>query len=160
MLTTYQGTITVHPSGIQPDILKWQFYREQIMWPLLLKNNLFLYLLNLYHIKVIPYRCQGIMYFTYCCLVAQSCTTLCNLMDCSPPGSFVHGDSPGKNTGVDCHARLQEIFPIQGSKPGLPHCRRIIYHLSHQGSPINGDKIPYTAALVEMEEKWQKKEGN
>ena len=71
------------------------------------------------------------MYFTYCCLVAQSCPTLCDLVDCSPPGSFVHGDSPGKNTGVDCHALLQEIFLIQGSKPGLPHCRQILYCLSH-----------------------------
>ena len=36
----------------------------------------------------------------YVCLVAQLCLTLCNPMDCSPPGSSVHGDSPGKNTGV------------------------------------------------------------
>ena len=40
-------------------------------------------------------------------------------MDCSPPGSSVHGDSAGKNTGVGCHALLQEIFPIQGSNPHL-----------------------------------------
>ena len=40
----------------------------------------------------------------------QSCLTLCNAMDCSPPGSSVLGDSPGKNTGVDCHALLQGIF--------------------------------------------------
>ena len=66
------------------------------------------------------------------CLVTQ---LFCNPMDCSPPGSSVHGDSPGKNTGVGCHALLQEIFPIQESSPGLPHCRRIFYHLSHQGSP-------------------------
>ena len=39
--------------------------------------------------------------------VAQSCLTLCNLMDCSPPGSSVHGDSLGKNTGVGCHFLLQ-----------------------------------------------------
>ena len=40
-------------------------------------------------------------------------------MDCSMPGSSVQGDSPGKNTGVGCHALLQEIFPTQGSSPGL-----------------------------------------
>ena len=51
------------------------------------------------------------------CLVAQSCPTLCDTMDCSLPGSSVHGDSPGKNTGVGCHALLQGIFPIQGSIP-------------------------------------------
>ena len=71
------------------------------------------------------------------CLVTQSCPTLCNLMDCSPPGSSVHGDSPGKNTGVGCNALLQGIFPTQGLNPGLPHCRWIRYQLSYQGSPIN-----------------------
>ena len=48
---------------------------------------------------------------TVLCLVAQSCPTLCDPMDCSLPGSSVHGDSPGKNTGVGCHALLQGIFP-------------------------------------------------
>ena len=56
-------------------------------------------------------------------------------MDCSPPGSSVHRDSPGKNTGVGCQALLQGIFPTQGSNPGLLHCRQILYHLSHQRSP-------------------------
>ena len=68
-------------------------------------------------------------------LVAQSCPTLCNTMDYSPLGSSVHGDSPGKNTGVGCHALLQRIFPTLGSNPGLLHCRWILYHLSHQGRP-------------------------
>ena len=40
-----------------------------------------------------------------------------------------------KNTGVGCHDLLQGIFPTQGSNSGLPHCRQILYHLSHQGSP-------------------------
>ena len=75
------------------------------------------------------------MLIYYLCLVAQSCLTLCNSMDCSPPGSSVHGDSPGKSTGVGSHALLQGIFPTRGSNPGLPHCRRILYCLSHQGSP-------------------------
>ena len=69
------------------------------------------------------------------CLVAQSYPTLCNPIDSSPPGSSVRGDSPGKNTGVGCHALLQGIFPTQGWNPGLQHCRQILYHLSHQGSP-------------------------
>ena len=56
-------------------------------------------------------------------------------MDCSWPGFSVHGDSPSKNTGVGCHALLQGIFLTQGLNPGLPHCRWILYHLSHQGSP-------------------------
>ena len=57
------------------------------------------------------------------CLVTQSCLTLCNPMDYSLPGSSVHGDSPGKNTGMGCHTLLQGIFPTQGSNPGLLHYR-------------------------------------
>ena len=108
--------------------------------------------------------------------VAQSCPTLRDLMDCSLPGSSIHGifqagvlewgaiafsitkfldfaifpavysshsqrkerlyrlqttrllcpwDSPDKNIGVGCHYLYQGIFPTQGSKPSLPHCRQI-----------------------------------
>ena len=60
-------------------------------------------------------------------LVTGLCPTLCDPMDCSPPGSSVYGDSPGKNTGVGCHAVLQGIFPTQGSNPGFPRYRRILY---------------------------------
>ena len=61
----------------------------------------------------------------------QSYQTLCNTMDCSPRGSSVHGDSPGKNTGVGCLALLQGIFPTQGSNLHLLqllHCSQILYH--------------------------------
>ena len=60
---------------------------------------------------------------------------------CSPPGSSVHEDSPGKNTGVSCHALLQGIFPTQGLNPGLLHCKWILYRLSHQGCPHYLDKF-------------------
>ena len=53
------------------------------------------------------------------CLVAQYCLALCNCMDSSPPGSSVHGDSPGNYTGVCCDALLQGIFPTRGSNWGL-----------------------------------------
>ena len=46
-----------------------------------------------------------------CCLVAQSCSTLCDPADCSPPGSSVHEDSPGKNNGAGHHPLLQGISP-------------------------------------------------
>ena len=39
------------------------------------------------------------------------------------------------NTGMGCHFLLQGIFLTQGLNPGLPHCRQMLYHLSHQGSP-------------------------
>ena len=68
--------------------------------------------------------------------IAQSFLTLCNPMDYRPPGSSVHGDSPGKNNGVGWRALLQGIFPTWGSNLGLPHCRQILYCLSHKGSPL------------------------
>ena len=49
-----------------------------------------------------------------------------------PPGLYSVWSSPGKNTGLDFHSLLQEIFPTQESNPGLLHCRQILYHLSHQ----------------------------
>ena len=52
------------------------------------------------------------------------------------PARLLHPrDSPGRNTGVGCHALLQGIFPTQGSNPGLLHWRRILYCLRHQGNP-------------------------
>ena len=60
-----------------------------------------------------------------CILVTQSCPTLCDSMDCSPPG---------KDTRVGCHFLLQRIFPTQGSSLGLLHCRQILYHLSYEES--------------------------
>ena len=68
--------------------------------------------------------------------VTQSCPTLCNPMDCSPPGSSVHIiPSQGKNTGMGSHSLLQGIFLTQALNPGLLHCRQILYRLSYQGSP-------------------------
>ena len=77
------------------------------------------------------------------CLVAQSCPTLYNPMDCRLPGSSVHGDSLGKNTRVGCHALLQGIFPTQGLNPGLLHCKPVLYWLSHQGSPRTLEWVAY-----------------
>ena len=63
------------------------------------------------------------------CLVAQLCSTLHNPMNCSPSRLSVHRILQAR---VDCHALLQGIFPTQGSNSGLPHCRWILYGLSHQ----------------------------
>ena len=68
-------------------------------------------------------------------LHAQSCPTLCDPMDCSPPDSSVHGNSPGKDTGVGCHALLQGIFSTQRSNPCLLHWQANFLPLRHQGSP-------------------------
>ena len=74
----------------------------------------------------------------YLCVYAKSLshvqlfTTLWTIA-CQAPLSMRFSS---KNTGVGCHALLQGIFPTWGLNLGLPHCRRIPYHLSHQGSPI------------------------
>ena len=62
--------------------------------------------------------------------VAQSCPTLCDPMDCP-------WNSPGQNTGVGRLCLLQGISPTQGSNPGLPRCRQILYQLSLKRSPQN-----------------------
>ena len=53
-----------------------------------------------------------------------------------PHGLHSPWNSPGQNTGVGSFSLLQGIFTTQGSNPGLPHCRRIFYQLSHKGSPL------------------------
>ena len=64
-------------------------------------------------IKSFPVSCDLFML----CLVTQSCPNLCDPMGCSPPGFSVHGDFPGKNTGVGSHGLLQGNFPNPGIKP-------------------------------------------
>jgi len=57
------------------------------------------------------------------------------MSDSLPPhGLHSPWDSSGQNTGVGRLSLLQGIFPTQGSSPGLPYCRWILYQLSHQGS--------------------------
>ena len=70
-------------------------------------------------------------------LVAKLCLTFATpqTVDHRP---FCPWDFPGKNTGVDCHSLLQEIFPIQGLDLGLPSCRQILYPLRSLGKPNNG----------------------
>ena len=63
--------------------------------------------------------------------VAQSCLTL------RPHGLHSPWKSPGQNTGVGSLSLLQRVFPTQGSNTDLPHCRRILYQLSHRGSPCS-----------------------
>ena len=93
-----------------------------------------------------PVCTSGCSWFTYCRSPAwrilsitlltcesklRSCVRLCNPMDCSP------WNSTGQSIGVGSLSLLQGIFPIQGSKPGLLHCRQILYQPSHEGSPAS-----------------------
>ena len=63
---------------------------------------------------------------------SETCSVVSNSLR---PHGLSPWNSPGKNTGAGSLSLLQEIFPTQGSNPGLPHCRRILYQLSHKGSP-------------------------
>ena len=74
--------------------------------------------------------------------VAQSSLTLCD-----PHVLYSPWNSPGKNTGIGSLSFLQGNFPTQGSNPGLPHCRRILYQLSHKGSPriLEGAAYPFSS---------------
>ena len=60
-----------------------------------------------------------------------------------PHGVYSPWNSSGKNTGVGNLSLLQGIFPTQGSNPGLSHCRRILYQLSHKGSPTILEWVAY-----------------
>ena len=68
-------------------------------------------------------------------LVAQSCPTLCNPVDCSLPGSSVHGILQARIQEWVTIPFSRETFLTQGFNLSLLHCRQILYHLSHQGSP-------------------------
>ena len=72
--------------------------------------------------------------------VAQSCPTLCDPMDCSLPGSSVHGIIQARIL-VDCHFLLQGIFPTQGSNPGLLHCRQTFNDWATREAKTNLDSI-------------------
>ena len=70
------------------------------------------------------------------CLVTLSCPIPCNPMDCSLPGSSVHGDSPGKNTGVGCHTLIQGNLPNPGIKPRSPSLQADPLLAELPGKPI------------------------
>ena len=79
---------------------------------------------------------------------SESWPTLCDPMDCSPPGPSVHGILQAgilEWVAVAFSRRSSQlrIFPTQGSNPGLPHCRQTLYHLSQQGLHWVGEFGPY-----------------
>ena len=116
------------PGILQAIIPEWVAFPFSKEFPQPLLNSYLLYLLH-WQEDSLPLSHHTVLL----CLGAQSCLILCNPMDYS--WLFCPWDSPGKNTGVDCHAFLQGIIPTQGSSPGLLHCRWIFYPLSHHRSP-------------------------
>ena len=85
------------------------------------------------------------------CMCARSCLTLWDTMCFSPPGSSVHGDSPGKNTGMGCHALLRGIFPAQGSTPSLLpllHWQVNFSSVSYLGSPFLRELLLFSCSVM------------
>ena len=84
--------------------------------------------------------------------VIQSCSTLCD------PMTKQSMEFSGQKTGVGSLSLLQGIVPTQGSNPGLPHCRQILYQLSHQGNPVEyysaikkNEILPFVTTWMDLE---------
>ena len=82
-----------------------------------------------------------------CVLVAQSCPTLCNPMDCSPPGSSVHGTLQARILDRVAIPFSRESSPPRDKTLGLLPCRQILYQLTHQESPIFSDKKEFNLEI-------------
>ena len=137
--------------GSQFIFLLWRNAVDSYPYNLLIEKIILKNHLNSLEFVIKSYIASGKVFIPfiskmdYACLHAKSlqpCLTLCKLMDCGPPASSVHVRqeeySPGKNTGVGCHAFLQGIFPTQGSNPHLlclPALAGGSLTLSRLGSP-------------------------
>ena len=86
------------------------------------------------HTCVCVHKCECVLVKVK---VAQSCPL------CDPMCYISTWNSPGQNTGVGGLSLIQGIFPTQGLNPGLPHCRWILYQLSHKGSPRLWEWVAY-----------------
>ena len=78
--------------------------------------------------------CLNSIQFSYSLYESESHSVVSDSL--RPQELYSPWNSPGQNTGVGSLSLLQEVFPSQGSNPGLPHCRQILHHMSHQGSPF------------------------
>ena len=96
-------------------------------------------------------RLKSLLLHTWCLkvLVAQSCLTLCNPIDCSPPGSFVCGILQARILEWVAFLFSKRIFLAQGLNPGLLHCRQILYCLSHQGIVFIEESATPVSGLLE-----------
>ena len=99
--------------SLVPNI--WAFLRKLYLYALVILNKGLI--INLVMISLLRF-----IRYSSVCVCAQSCPTLCDHMDYSPPTRFLCAcNFPGKNTGVGCHFLLQGIFPTQGSNLSLLH---------------------------------------
>ena len=107
------------------------------------------------YIHTVPKACKyyvSISYSSRCSWGPAQCTQTfgvlqfsCSVMSDSlwPRGLYSPWNFPGHNVGVGSLSLLHRIFPTQGLNPGLPHCRQILYQLSHKGSPKIQEWVTY-----------------
>ena len=105
----------------------WEYFDHTHLWHCIIVSYLPIFLLTARVIKV---------------LVTQSCVTLQDPMDCSPPGSCVLGIFQARILEWVAISFSRGILPTQGSNSGLLHCRQILYQLSHQGRDCGKKKAP------------------
>ena len=85
---------------------------------------------------------------------SESCSVMCDSLQ--PHGLQGPWNSSGQDTRVGSCSLLQKIFPTHGLNPGLPHCRRILYQLSQQGSPriLEWVAYPFSSVFLTQESNW------
>ena len=79
-------------------------------------------------------------------LISESDSVVSNSL--RPHGLYSPWNSPGQNTGVGSLSLLQGVFPTQGLNPGLPHCRRILYQVSHKESPRILEWVAFEVVII------------
>ena len=111
------GLITSEPFDMAWVILFFTtfFFNKDFFGVDPFKRSLFESVITLFMFWYFSHKACGILTPCVLCFAVPWCPTLCDPMDCGPPGSSAHGDSPGKNTGVGCHAS------DQGSNPHYLH---------------------------------------
>ena len=99
---------------------------------------IYIYFLIPFHYRLLWDTGYSFLCYTVIFKVTLFCLILCNAI-----GLYNPWNSPGQNTGASSLSLLQGIFLTQGSNPGLPHYRWILYQVSHQGSPRILEWIAY-----------------
>ena len=131
----------IQPASLDSPVLAGRFLMTRGTWETshphkcLLHTNIFssIWLLNYRILKFLGLEPLTFIYFSAVCMLSHFChVRLCKPVDCSPPGSSDHEDSPGKNTGVGCYDLFQGIFPTQGSNLHLLHLLHWQVCLRHQ----------------------------
>ena len=136
------------------------FYLLALVLALLLKSILLLIIqtLDLFMISYTSIPQHMHLFSLYFSIIefaklCESCSVVSDSL--SPHGLYSPRNSPGRNTEVGSWSLLQGIFPIQWLNPGLPHCRWILYELSHQGSPRILEWVAYPFSSRSSQPRYQ-----